>query len=75
MDHPPSTDTPIELIPMGRKALALCQACGTPYAGFYDEADGLHVDGEPTCPSCGEPSLREITDDEIEGGPGRKRAN
>lgn len=54
---------------MERRALALCQACGTPYAGFYDESDELRVNGEPTCPSCGEPSLREITDDEIVGSP------
>lgn len=60
---------------MGRKALALCQACGTPYAGFYDDSDELRVDGEPTCPSCGEPSLREITGDEIVGSRGGGHAD
>lgn len=51
---------------MGRKALALCADCGTPYAGFYDEGETtLLVNGGSTCPSCHGTTLREITADEI----------
>ena len=53
---------------MGRRVLALCTDCGTPYAGFYDDGETtLLVDGASVCPSCEGTTLREITADEIGG--------
>lgn len=52
---------------MTRKLLALCENCGTPYAGFVDADGEILVEGGPACGNCGGTSIRELSKDEVGG--------